>query len=253
MKNKKNKIIFSLIFFSIFAFPVFADTQIVDINDLDSLNLTEEQKTEILGQIAVSPEILSPTLGAVVSGEDLIFRGVATPNVNITLYIKDINNANSKTVTGKSKADSFGAWTYSLSSRLIPSNYTVMVTANDPALGTVNSDIIRFSVLSRDFNTNQDQIYIKESSSLMSSNNMWVLFVMMGTLTFTFLLAFVILILIFYFKEKQKTQDRLKIDGNNDFLNQLHKIKQELSENNVEDLKKKKLEIEEKIKKLNNK
>lgn len=210
IKIVKQGYIFFLLTFLLFGFFVQAEkNKIINVDDLENSGLSQEKIDEIkstinASSISVAPEITSPSLGAVISSKDILFKGVATPNVNITIYIKDIDHAQNNTIVGKAKSDNFGVWSHSLSSELSPSNYTVMATANDPELGTVNSEIVKFSIISKQVqNTNQMQV--KDLSNDQNTEKLLFMVIIVGMVCFTFLVAFIILMIVFYLKEKQKT------------------------------------------------
>lgn len=235
MRNKRKNIYYIFSIFLFFGFFVQAENKIIDTNNLHNTGLTQEQIKQIKdtvdgGSVSVEPEITSPSLGAVISSKDILFKGVATPNVNITIYIKDIDHAESNTIVGKTKSDNFGVWSYSLSSELNPSNYTVMATANDPKLGTINSEIVKFSIISRAQDSNQ--IQVKNIPSNQDTERMLFVVIIIGMVCFTFLIAFIILMVVFYLKEKQKvTKINLDQINKQDLENILEEIKKQDNKN----------------------
>lgn len=232
IKIIKKQYIFFFLVFLLFGFFVQAENnKIINVTDLENTGLSEEQIKEIKNTvdstISVKPEITIPSLGAVISSKDILFKGVATPNVNITIYIKDIDHAQVNTITGKSKSDNFGVWSYSLSSELSPSNYTVMATANDPKLGTVNSEIIKFSIISKQAQ-DVNQMQVKNLSGNQETERLLFMVIIVGMVCFTFLIAFIILMIVFYLKEKQKTTKLdLKEVSEEDLKNILKEIKKQ--------------------------
>lgn len=93
----------------------------------------------------IDPEITIPASGGVISGTNVLVKGIATPNAEVDILVQS-GSANATPYIGKTVSDKYGVWSYTLAPQLPGGNYTVRASTQIGANAARYSDLVPFTV-----------------------------------------------------------------------------------------------------------
>lgn len=197
------------------AIPTSAETEYnivnnANINTLSQTGLPADKVQSIKDQIAgvsVKPEVTVPVEGGTVSGQNILLKGVASPNTNVDIVI-GVTNGTSSPLMGKTTSDKYGVWTYSLGPDLQTGAYTLQVTVTDNNNQTQTANPVNFTVIGTGAGTENSVMNNLWANSFGGNNLTFIIIAVIVSITF--LLAIVILALVPYTRLRREYAERFQ-------------------------------------------
>jgi len=178
-----------------------------DVDSLASTTGIDDQNLQAikdgLSLTAVDPEITNPAEGGVVSGSNLLIKGISTPGSVVDILIEGDAKGFSP-LMGKATSDKYGVWSYFLGPELKSGEYSVRVFVKGADQTAIYSKKVSFVVPASKVDLSQN-IEIKDG--------FWeqplLLVIAAIILSMTFLLSMLIWAIVYYLKGlRKKEQNR---------------------------------------------
>lgn len=182
---------------------------IIKTDNLDNLASTtglDDQSLQAikngLSSVVVKPEITTPADGGVVSGRNLLIKGISTPGSVVDILIEGAVQGFSPLV-GQATSDKYGVWSYFLGPELVAGEYSVRALTKIANQDSVYSPKIDFIV---------PAVELDLSRNVETKDGFWeqpLLLIIAGIiLSLTFLLSMLIWAIVYYLKGLPKKDIR---------------------------------------------
>lgn len=177
-----------------------------DLNNLASTTGLDDQNLQAikdgLSLAVINPEITTPSDGGVVSGRNLLIKGISTPGSAVDILIEGTSQGFSPLV-GQATSDKYGVWSYFLGPELKPGEYSVRVLTKTADQTSIYSKKIDFIVPTAELDLSRN-VEVKDG--------FWeqpLLLIIAGIiLSLTFLLSMLIWAIVYYLKGLPKKDNR---------------------------------------------